>query len=273
MLLVFSSCNEDGGDDGITRVIAEGDLPLLPSPAVHVIPVFGSADSLARIARGVVIGQLNRVRLLTREIESTHATLSATGWTRNEENCWIRQFSQSDTTCDYTLSLCGRGSRLEYNESMDGPCLPGRDGPIHVDDWTFTTGTTNADGTEGDFRTFQNPGSGGNVSRSWRWSSPDGGSTIDWSFYAGERSDRNFRGALRWNRSDPAAPSGEFRWSSNEKWSAALTGDGTSGRLTILGLDAGSGNWLPQEELTWEPKHGTWNVYDAAGGLAEARSW
>jgi hypothetical protein len=272
LVLLAGACSDDPPTDvgGVTGSTVRDEVPALPLPSLRIVPSFATSDSLARYARGTVVGQLNRVLLVSRDAESTHATFNVGGWEEARPGCRVRELgARADTVCSYTLWLCGTDGGYEYSEVLNGPCVATQ---APFSDWTHVSGVSSADGTTGDFRSFQTSRSGA-VSRAWSWqSSPDFG-VIDWSFYNGDRRDSNFAGALHWDGGDPDLARVGFRWSRDQKWEAEIARDGRSGRMTVLALDPASNTWHAREEIAWLPAHGTWDTYDATGILVEARSW
>lgn len=274
MPLLLSSCGgDDDNDADILNPRLEGGVPLLPDPIMSLSPTFATADSVARYAKGTVVGQLNRLGLVAREIDSAHTALNGSGWEEARSGCWIRQLGvPADTSCTSALWICETDGGFSYSQILNGPCVPEKP---PLSDWTSFSGFSNADASRGSFRRFKFPGlPGPGVSNEWLWEVSSDNVFVDWMFYgAGGRTAGRFAGEFRMDRRDPSVLRAEFRWSERDKWDASLAGDGRSGRMSILDLNPLSSEWRVREEIIWQPAHGTWNSYDEAGALSAARSW
>lgn len=275
--LLVSSCGDDENAGDLSRPRLQDGVPLLPDPILSIEPTFATTDSIARYAKGTVVGQLNRVGLVAREIESAHTALNGRGWEEARPGCRMRQFGEpADTACTSALWVCEAEGGFSYSHVLNGPCVPRPNGepPIQLTDWTSFSGFSNADATRGVFQRFHLPGYGTGPSAEWTWEVSTDGAFVDWMFYVGgDRSSGRFAGAYRWDRRDPSVLRGEFRWSDRGKWNADVAGDGRSGRMSILTLDDLSGEWRLREEIIWRPAHGTWDSYDETGTLTSARVW
>jgi len=278
LLGLLSACGDDdeNGADLLSPRLEDG-LPALPSALPSVSPSFASADSVARYARGMVVGQLNRVRLASLEATSAHQLLAGGGWREAGSGCWMREFGvRSDTTCVTTAWACEAEGGFTYSQVLDGyHCIPGYvENPPPLENWVSVSGFSNADASHGRFRRFKLPSAGTGPSAEWTWQLSPDRRFVDWTFYVdGDEESGRFAGALRVDLQGSSVLRAEFRWSETEKWDADLAADGRSGRMSILARNSFSGEWRTREEIVWRPAHGSWNSYDDSGAPSAERIW
>lgn len=271
---VLMSCSiTEEDDDSISRPFAESGPPTLPLPKVRISPAIGSMDDIARHARATVIGAFNRIRLVSQDAESAHATLNGKGWGIASESCRYRRVGQAaDTLCSFTLYVCDVGNGYEWNEIVDGPCGVSGGQLDSYNNWTRFTGLTSHDGLSGSFEIYHDKSAA--ISRTWSWHASADGRVIDWKFYKWPRfGSLSLVGLLHWDRTDDDFERGEFEWDNFWKWSAEVTPDGWEGRMTIYHRSSLAGEWYKQTMIDWTPGHGTYSTYDSAGSLVEERGW
>lgn len=267
--LLFVACSFPTDDDGEGGgPFPLGGLPLLPDPQMRFEPIFASPDSLARHARGAVVGNLNRVRMATRTAVSLGASFRTPGWAVLP-NCRVRELGlASDSTCAITLQACSRGSSLSWTEVANGACVPEK-GTYR--NWLRAAGTTNLDASEGTFETYVEGST--EAEESWEWRIDPGRTVETWTFYRGTLGRGRLLGHLEWDRTDPAILSVSFAWDDRQRWRGEFRPDGTRGVLTVEERAGTDDAWTPAEEIRWEPAHGTWTFFDEQGTVLEARTW
>ncbi|MCB9463553.1 MAG: hypothetical protein H6682_07705 [Candidatus Eisenbacteria bacterium] len=243
-------------------------VPILPYPAALIQPNFASADSLVRYARGFVEGQYNRVRLLTRAVNSAHGVFNSGAYSYLDANCRTRHYgSPSDSTCGFTVTICESTGGFLWVTSATGTCGPDRE---YVSGHQVTRGTTDDDGSSGTFESYSIDHNG--VEESWRWDLAPDRREGTWTFYQGVALPSNERGRLYWNETDETTLRGEFQWNSGERWSLEIEPNGASGKMTREVRTSGSLAWSPREQVEWITAHGTWTQY-AADGTFNEESW
>lgn len=270
-ILVLIACSSDSGDGdapGGTNPNVRDGIPALPDPEPRFTPVLASPDSLARHARGAIVGNLNRVRMAARTVVSVGASLRVEG-SEVLGGCRVRAIgAASDTTCTYTLEVCPRGTELSWTLAADGPCGPRQE---VVRDWLRASGSTNADASRGSFETYAFGTT--RAEESWEWEMDRARTLESWAFYRGSQGDGRLVGRLQWDRRNAAVLVGSFAWDDRHRWEAEFRPDGTRGVLSVQErADPGSA-WIRREEIRWEPAHGTWTIYDARGEVLETRTW
>lgn len=277
LLALLPACGDDDGDTDLLRPRLESGVPNLPPGLREVSPTFASADSVARYAKGMVIGQLNRVGIASLEAMSSHQLLNEGGWQEAPSGCLYRQFGiESDTTCVMTVWICEADGGFTYSQVLDGyHCIPGYvENPPPLVNWISVSGFSNADASYGRFRRFRLPSAGTGPSTEWTWQVSPDRRFVDWDFYvSGDSETGRFAGTLRNYLENPSALRAEFRWSDVDKWDAEVAADGRSGRMSILTRSSLSGTWRLRDEIVWRPAHGTWNTYDDAGAVSVERAW
>ena len=277
LLVLLPACGDHDGDTDLLRPRLQGGLPELPPAFRDVSPTFASADSVARYAKGMVIGQLNRVGLASLEAMSAHLLLNEGGWQEAPSGCLYHEFGiESDTTCVMTVWVCEADGGFTYSQVLDGyGCVPSNtEDPPPLVNWVSVSGFSNADASYGRFRRFRTPGAGTGPSTEWTWQVSPDRSFVDWTFYvSGDSETGRFAGTLRTYLETPSGLRAEFRWSEMDKWDADVAADGRSGRMSILTRSSLSGTWRLRDEIVWRPAHGTWNTYDNTGAVSFERTW
>lgn len=266
----LTSCSNDG-DGGLepNPVFIRNGLPILPLPTPKLTPEFATTDSLARYAKGTVVGQLNRVRLSAKTAERVSSLLNLSGWVRSSAGCRTRSDgAASDSTCSFVIYSCGTATGFDWYEVADGPCIPD-EAPFH--DWVRFAGSSSVDGSSGAMESFVKHSN--RVEAAWTWSMTPDRASQNWSFYNGSTIDENLEGRLDWDESDPELVIAEYLWDPHHKWQAEIAPDGSAGVMTILRREPSSETWIRQEQVRWEPAHGDWIRHDAEGNVLQEHSW
>ena len=268
-LSLLSCTSSDDGDPGPTTSFVREGLPLLPVPTPRITPEFATEDSIARIARGTLVGHLNRVRLAAKTAETTAAALNRGGWDATSPGCRTREAgAPTDTTCSYLTYVCATATGFDWHEIANGPCIPGE--ALFVD-WIRFAGSTSADGSTGTMETFVRNLT--RVEESWTWSMDPSRTVQEWAFYGGPATEANLRGRLRWDQSGPDLAHAEFLWDPTHEWRAEFASDGKEGGMDVFERVRHSAGWARREEIRWRPAHGSWRLYDLGGSLVEERTW
>ncbi|MFC1573511.1 fibronectin type III domain-containing protein, partial [Candidatus Eisenbacteria bacterium] len=238
--------NADGTSSYVGPVaattLAGMEIPSLPQPTINSDVDFQSSDPNAITAQGAVQTQLILASSLASMGQSFMAPLENAEWTA-AGNCMT--WTKTIGSCSWAYEVCEVSEEYVWTCTLNGDCVPPE--PL-FDDWVAVRGTTNTDGTQGEFRVYETNSTV--VSVAWEWIAADDFRLGTWIFYDGDVGSQNQLASL--NRQENLDGSEEITLEIGDyKFDALVAADGLSGWMEFRARDDSAIPWELEWRIRW----------------------
>jgi len=265
MPLLLLSCGDDNGNGGTGpenggEETAPPDLAQIETPQTID---FQSEDQTATFAQAMVQSQLALTQALTAAGGGYMAALQGANWGDESSGCWSWSFT--DESCTVTYTACETAEGFEWVFTVNGNC----DGEVFTN-WVAGRGTTNADGTEGTFRWFEEQTT--NTVGVWTWVVATDRMSGTWYFYEGDLASENLRATLEWTKNADGSVDMTWTFIGEGKTEFHIDADGLSGWMKSYELDEATQTFIMTAWISWDHGTGFWRMYED-GVLVNEQLW
>jgi hypothetical protein len=262
-LLVLISC---GGDDKKPTDSTPTDLPTIPAIEVATDVDFHSTDQNATTAQGMVQGQLGMANGMAAMGQAFIGPLANADWQGAGGDCY--DWTYGSASCAYKYEACKVSQNYEWSLTFNGTCW----GDIPLVNWVAFAGTTNATGTTGSMRMFEENTT--TVGFAWEWETATDGNSGTWLFYEGEIADENLSSTLTWVRQTNGEEDVTWVSPGELKWQTHVNAGGDTGWMDYYSWNETTSAWTALWEIAWNADGtGYWVYYDEEGNETSRTDW
>lgn len=191
-------------------------------------------------------------------------SLQQVEWGDPVGSCWSWT-AMLEGGCTFTYVPCKTREGFDWTVTVHGNCFSGG-----YNQWVAADGTSSFDGTTGEFSWYMDHTT--DLVGTWTWIAEPEWISGTLNVYDGVMSAQNHTGILEWTRVIGSTVGAAYTTIGTGKVEIDVSILGTTGSVKGYGYDPGTGAYVLEKWVSWEPGTGFYNRYDD-GVLVEEKTW